>query len=241
MSSTKDPIIWLSGDFNAPNINWQTLSIPPESPYLNTQQLLLDIIQDYGLSQMVLNPTRLNNILDLFFTNVPNLINNVRVVSGLSDHDIVQSKIRTSILKQASRKIPLYNKANWEAITNDLQSLEGDICDLISKETNIDKLWEFFSNSILHVIDKHIPHKTSRNTAAYHGYLYSLGDKSRKETSYIAKQNNQVLRMLIADLKHSIQKDLRKSYWQYINNLISPESAHDGYQQQKNFWCYLLY
>ena len=122
---------------------------------------------------MVLNPTRLSNILNFV---LPNLINNVQVVSGLSDHDVVvvQSKIRTSILQQASRKIPLYNKANWEGITNDLQSLEGDICDLISKETNIDKLWEFFSNSILHVIDKHIPHKTSRNTAAYHGYLYSL-------------------------------------------------------------------
>ena len=41
------------------------------------------------------------------------------------------------------------------------------------------------------------------------------------------------------DLKHSIQKELRKSYWQYINNLISPESSHHGYQQQKKFWSYI--
>ena len=44
---------------------------------------------------MVTEPTRLNNTLDLFFTNLPTLIQEVEVVPGLSDHDavIVQSKM----------------------------------------------------------------------------------------------------------------------------------------------------
>ena len=239
MISTKNPMIWLSGDFNAPNINWQTLSIPPESPYLNTQQLLLDITQDYDLSQMVLNPTRLNNTLDLFLTNFPNLINNVQIVPGLSDHDVVviQSKMRTPTLKQASRKIPLYNKANWEAIRNDLQSLEGVIRDLTSKDTNIDKLWEIFRDSILHTIDKHIPHKTSRKRCTLPWISIQLRRqiKKRNKLYHKAKQTGSAdTYNKFLDLKHSIQSDLRKSYWQYINNLISPESIHDGYQNQKS-------
>ena len=116
----RDPMIWLSGDFNAPSINWQTLSIPPGSPYLSTQQLLLDIIQDHGLSQMVLEPTRSDNTLDLFFTSVPTLIEKIQIIPGLSDHDVVvvQTKMRISATKQTNRRIPLYNKANCEAVRN---------------------------------------------------------------------------------------------------------------------------
>ena len=40
-------------------------------------------------------------------------------------------------------------------------------------------------------------------------------------------------------LKHSIQRDLRKSYWQYINSLISFEPTHGEHQQQKKFWSYI--
>ena len=32
---------------------------------------------------------------------------------------------------------------------------------------------------------------------------------------------------------------MRKSYWQYINSLISPESVYNGCQQQKRFWSYI--
>ena len=40
-------------------------------------------------------------------------------------------------------------------------------------------------------------------------------------------------------MKHSIQRDLRKSYWQYINSLISFEPTHGEHQQQKKFWSYI--
>ena len=66
MNSTRDPTIWLSGDFNAPDISWQVPSVLPGSSNFNTHQLLIDISQHHGLSQMVTEPTRLNNALDLF-------------------------------------------------------------------------------------------------------------------------------------------------------------------------------
>ena len=135
MNLTRDPTIWFSGDFNAPDISWQVPSVLPGSSNFNTHQLLIDISQHHGLSQMITEPTRLNNILDLFFTNLPTLIQEVEVVPGLSDHNtvIVQSKMRMSLAKQANRKIPLYSKANWQAIRADLQFLENKISDLISQ------------------------------------------------------------------------------------------------------------
>ena len=41
------------------------------------------------LEQMVTSPTRGQNILDLFLTTNPTLVDNVFIIPGLSDHDIV--------------------------------------------------------------------------------------------------------------------------------------------------------
>ena len=114
-----NPIIWSSGDFNSPDIEWQTFTIPPGSANTYCQQLLVDIAHDHNLSQTVLHPTRLHNIykLDLFLTNYPVSIQSTQVIPGLSDHDIViiESKIKPLFLKQTNRKILLYNKADWQS------------------------------------------------------------------------------------------------------------------------------
>jgi len=56
---TNNPTLLLAGDFNAPDIDWQSLSVKPGSSYSTVQTNLIDITQDYGLT----------NILDLFMTN----------------------------------------------------------------------------------------------------------------------------------------------------------------------------
>ena len=41
-------------------------------------------------------------------------------------------------------------------------------------------------------------------------------------------------------LKHSIQKDMRKAYWEYINSLICVDTANSDYfKQPKKFWSYM--
>ena len=226
----RDPMIWLSGDFNAPSINWQTLSIPPGSPYLSTQQLLLDIIQDHGLSQMVLEPTRSDNILDLFFTSVPTLIEKIQIIPGLSDHDVVviQTKMRISATKQTNRRIPLYNKANWEAMRNEIEPLEGEINNLVLQTVHIDDVWRKSSDSILHVVNKYIPYKITRKRRSLPWISVQLRKqiKRRDKLYRQAKRSGSAdIYSRFLDLKHSIQREMRKSYWQYINSLILPESV----------------
>ena len=70
--------------------------------------------------------------------------------------------MRMSLAKQANRKIPLYSKANWQAIRADLQSLENKISDLILQGTDVDSVWRKFRDSILLAISQHVPHKMSR-------------------------------------------------------------------------------
>ena len=48
----------------------------------------MNIAQDNNLNQVVTTPTRENNILDLVFTNVPFLVLNDSIFSGLANHYI---------------------------------------------------------------------------------------------------------------------------------------------------------
>ena len=78
----------LCGDFNAPDINWN--SVVPLSSY-QPSVTLCDLINDFGLIQLVQDPTRVDNILDLLLTNTPAILDHVNVTDGLcgSDHDSV--------------------------------------------------------------------------------------------------------------------------------------------------------
>ena len=80
------------GDFNLPCIEWETLAVCPGSTSVTvaSASTLLGFISDHLLNQYVSSPTRGNNILDLFITNVDNLVANVSSYStDMSDHNLV--------------------------------------------------------------------------------------------------------------------------------------------------------
>ena len=64
--------IWLAGDFNLPDIDWDLLNTKPGGVAPGLSKQLIGITNDFGLEQVVREPTRINNILDLFFYVKPN-------------------------------------------------------------------------------------------------------------------------------------------------------------------------
>jgi len=81
----------------------------PGSSHCTIQQLLVDGVQDHGLTQVINEPTRLANILDLFLSNLPAQIQDTTIILGLSDHEalIIRANIQPPLHNQSSRKIPL--------------------------------------------------------------------------------------------------------------------------------------
>ena len=77
----------LVGDFNMPDINWQSLTAAsPQS------ELVCDTIYDKNLHQLIAVPTHVKgNILDLVLTNSPEFIINIKVHSRSysSDHYLI--------------------------------------------------------------------------------------------------------------------------------------------------------
>ncbi|MCH2405687.1 MAG: hypothetical protein MK200_05790, partial [Nitrosopumilus sp.] len=97
----------IMGDFNFPPkiVVWEPKekeTIPlPKSGYTEQKQafkVLMDIATDYGLSQLVNKPTRGNNILDLVFTDIPEIFSECITTSQqpISDHHLVKFTLITN-------------------------------------------------------------------------------------------------------------------------------------------------
>ena len=132
----------LSGDFNVPGIGWQTMNLRNDHVYASTHNSLLATICDYGLTQLVTEPTRLDNTLDLFFTDHPSQITDVSILPGMSDHNILMiiADIKPKFTTQLPRKIFLYRKANWNAIRQNLLVLANDFPQLLTENTDVESL-----------------------------------------------------------------------------------------------------
>ena len=61
----------LGSDFNAGGIDWETGLVPDDSPNRLLKEKLIEVISEAGLQQMQREPTRGQNLLDLFCCNKP--------------------------------------------------------------------------------------------------------------------------------------------------------------------------
>ena len=65
------------------------MTLRNDCAYGSVHNSLIATTCDYGLTQLVTEPTRFNNTLDLFFTDHPSQITSINILPGMSDHDIV--------------------------------------------------------------------------------------------------------------------------------------------------------
>ena len=93
----------VAGDFNAPNISWDNLEASANLSSSSSKKLI-ELTQECNLMQFVKEPTRRqgnsSNTLDLVLSNRPDIICNVSVEPGISDHDIVLFTLKSSCHKK---------------------------------------------------------------------------------------------------------------------------------------------
>ena len=116
-SKYKNAVIWITGDFN---INWSPNSVTSNSYPLDISTLLIDEFNSGGFIQMVSQPTRGNNILDLFATNRSSLVEHTKVIPGISDHEIVSVELTllVTVNKPKVHNVYLWNRADFQDIND---------------------------------------------------------------------------------------------------------------------------
>ena len=87
--------IIIAGDFNCPDIQWETLSLKHEASDKEVQRMLIEITSQSGFTHLHDEPKRENNLLDPIFTTTLTLAKTSTNIPGISDHAIIVTDIDT--------------------------------------------------------------------------------------------------------------------------------------------------
>ena len=175
--------IWLLGDFNFPKFTWpeNQPAMSPDCSHKQTYELFHDFIDDFNFTQIVTEPTRYNNILDLFLTTNPILVNHVACLPGLSDHDMViaECALKPSLQKQKPRKVQLFRKADWPKLKSLMLDFQKQIASThLNKYVN--ELWTEFTSALERFTSQCIPTKMIRGKASIPWITQEIRRRIRK-------------------------------------------------------------
>jgi hypothetical protein len=83
-AAAKNPCLLIGGDLNLPGWNWINKTLHSGTQHAQQHYYFSDILDDHGLTQLVQEPTRNKNTLDLLITNYPSKILRIDVTPGIS-------------------------------------------------------------------------------------------------------------------------------------------------------------
>ena len=238
-ASCKQKPLVLAGDFNLPDINWKdnsTKSKATNSALCN--QLLLNT-ENENLTQIQEEPTRNENILDLYFTNRPGLVKNNQTIPGISDHNIIiiDSDIKAKLNKAPPRKIFKYHKADWDKIRSEATLMNQEL--LSNPITDVNSAWNSFKTNTLKIIDKHVPSKlsSSRNNLPWFNHtLKKMSKKKQKLFNQAKKSSQQEDWETFRKHKKETLSSIKKAHKDYLSDILNKSLKE---KNPKPFWKFI--
>ena len=229
----KPPSVHVLGDFNFGDIVWPDRLNKSGSPLSPSEgEILIEIMNDYGLEQLVHFPTRERNTLDLIITSLPGQFVDIHSPDRLSDHDIVSGTLKVIIppIKKPKRKVYRYQKGDYESMRKDTLKFAKEKyfnghSDTRSVQENFNLITSFIHDSA----DKHIPSKTSRSVSSVPWITPEIRRKIRKKNDTHAKakrMGSAKIRSKFDTLRREIKADIRKQHDLYVNKLVGDVKAN---------------
>ena len=231
--------IYFIGDFNFPQIHWI------RSEYNNHE--FFDAISQMGLCQLITEPTRYRNILDLVITDSPGYTKDVTINPAIKncDHKLILFTItyNDKPIKILPRQIYKYSEANWDIINKNIQ--KENWCEIFYNYDTIEDMVNYLEKFIQKEMDTHIPSFILSNTKRKTPWMnynikkhiilqrrfkknYELEKSTYNKNKYLNTKHK--LDNLIQKAKESyfvkIQLDLRnktysnKQFWTICNKLL---------------------
>jgi len=164
LSRNKSRQIYLCGDFNCPDTNWDLHTVEEKAQDRAVQQALVDLAAKHSLSQVHDTPTREENLLDLVFTSNPSLTKASVNVPGISDHAMVvtDSELKPHYVQQKARKRYTFKKSDWPSLKLAAKQISDNIQQKSECGENVENLWDAFKNDLLMAVDHHVPASTRK-------------------------------------------------------------------------------
>ena len=237
LNGSKPKQLILGGDFNCPDIDWETLTVSkdPSVQDRNIHQRLIDLTSEHNLTQIDDQPTRNGKLLDLVFTTNPSLIKSSVSVPGISDHDIVVTDvdIKPVYSSQKPKNVYKWNKANWDNIKSDCEMLSNQVSEQVKSDTDIGNLWNIFKCGIHKSVEKNVPSKMCKNkyNLPWVNKNLKLSLKTKARLHRQAKKSGKWDRY--RSFQRECNKQFRHAEWNHINSVI--QEGLDN-KNSKPFW-----
>ena len=239
---TKSKILLVLRDFNFPFIEWPSGKIysreqePTNRASEKVQAgILLNWAEGNFMEQLITTPTRKSNILDLVFSNTPNLITEYSTIvnNKFSDHSILKININISDKhnEKRMRKNPYPNsiyeyellnahKEDWLRYDALLTKLSEDFDERSKDETTEEKLNRFYgllekAVTILFEKKESFKSEEEKQDKPRNKIPKKIRILMRKKTSLSKKlmsSNSPVKTLRLMKLLETIENDLKESY-----------------------------
>ena len=150
----------MMGDFNYGGIDWAAGCCSATAT--KSAQEFFECVEDNFLTQHVKVPTRDTNILDLVLSTEPDIVSDLSAINCLdsSDHNMLLFKVHfASTVKQNSKVVYDYNKADFEGIRHELGQVDWEKI----LEGGVEDSWNRFRDLVLSVEEKYVPRKHVSN------------------------------------------------------------------------------
>ena len=234
----QNSIFWLGGDFNLPDINWENQDIPGNRYPQSINEIFLEMSQNLGLQQIVDFPTRGTSLLDLFFTNKPDLVSNCELLAGLGDHEAVSIKNSLFIKKKkpTKRKILLWNRADVNKIKEETHAFRNTFLKTFSTSSNVNEMWEYIKKEIFNIIDKHVPFKMTSSKTHQPWINTETKKLIRKKNRWLHKaktSNSDKVWKIYRKIKSVTQRTCRQTHEEYLKTLFKNDRSN------KKLWSYI--
>ena len=231
-SHTSASYLFITGDFNYPEIDWEHFNWP------RGVNDFMNVVLDSSWSQMVTAPTRGDHILDLLFTKNPESVSSIIVQEPLgdSDHSMVTASISVtdSIQHGTTGGDHRYNwkKADWVSFERELQCWNWN---LFYVSGNVDHIYNNIKDCIwssCHACVPLLPRK-SQNRPAWETSTVRQARKNRRaaEMNYRLNRNDES-RILRNRAANHLKQAVRKAVIDYERNIALSEDP-------KRFWKYV--
>ena len=131
-------------------------------------QDLKDICDNAGLTQIVHEPTRKQNLLDLVLTSMPD-ISKATVLSSISDHRGVLIEVALEVPKsiEIEREVWIYQKADWQGLKDALKERSWEFL----KSSSVDQGAKGLTDIILETAKTFIPKRKIKQQKSSHPWL----------------------------------------------------------------------
>ena len=132
--------------------------------------LFLDFNNDYNLEQLIHEPTRDKNILDLVFSSHPAFISHVSIIPGISNHDAVlfDFNLKEISFLSSNYNVYLYHKGDYDGIKSYMNAFSESFLSSNPYNNSVEQNWLSFKVAIQEAINKYIPQR--QNNSSRHTY-----------------------------------------------------------------------